>query len=217
MESDDAGRTGTLIATGPTALMKRRRWNMKHLCPLLISAVLVGACGTSGRSSESNAPASSPTRSPAAYGTLAQVMRGIPFPNSNIIFDTQTKDPAARATAVDKSSTAAAGGATGVYSSVYPGWQQVENSAIALAETANLILIAGRKCENGLPVPLEQDDYRKAAQGLADAGLAAYKAAQSKNLEAMVELSGTISDACAACHEKYRDVPAGKMRCVSVP
>jgi soluble cytochrome b562 len=184
---------------------------------LLISAVLVGACGTSGRSSESNAPASLPTRSPAAYGTLAQVMRGISFPNSNIIFDTQTKDPAAPATAVDKSSTAAAGGATGVYSSVYSGWAQVENSAIALAETANLILIPGRKCENGLPVPLEQDDYRKGAQGLADAGLAAYKAAQAKNLEAMVDLSGTISDACAACHEKYRDVPAGKMRCVPVP
>jgi hypothetical protein len=190
---------------------------MTHLSPLLILAVLVGACGEPGRSSESTAPASSPTRSPEAYGTLAQVMRGIPFPNSNIIFDTQTKDPAAPTTAIDKSSTAAAGGATGVYSSVYPGWQQVENSAIAVAETANLILIPGRKCENGLPVPLEQEVYRKAAQGLADAGLAAYKAAQSKNLEAMVELSGTISDACAACHEKYRDVPAGKMRCVPVP
>jgi hypothetical protein len=190
---------------------------MTHLSPLLILAVLVGACSEPGRSSESTALAASPTRSPEAYGTLAQVMRGIPFPSSNIIFDTQTKDPAAPTTAIDKSSTAAAGGATGVYSSVYPGWQQVENSAIAVAETANLILIPGRKCENGLPVPLEQDDYRKAAQGLADAGLAAYRAAQSKNLEAMVELSGTISDACATCHEKYRDVPAGKMRCVPVP
>jgi hypothetical protein len=190
---------------------------MKHLCPLLISAVLVGACGTPGQSSESTSPASLPTRSPEAYGTLAQVMRGIPFPNSNIIFDTQTKDPAAPTTAIDKSSTAAAGGATGVYSSVYSGWQQVENSAIAVAETANLILIPGRKCENGLPVPLEQEVYRKAAQGLADAGLAAYRAAKSKNLEAMVELSGTISDACSACHEKYRDVPPGKMRCVPVP
>jgi hypothetical protein len=43
-----------------------------------------------------------------------------------------------------------------------------------------LILIPGRKCENGLPVPLEQEVYRKAAQGLADAGLAAYRAAQSR-------------------------------------
>ena len=143
-------------------------------------------------------------------------MRGIPFPNSNIIFDTQSKDPAAPKSN-GRSIITGTEGATTVYSSVYSGWQQVENSAIALAETANLIMIPGRKCENGLPVPLDQEDYRKAAQGLADAGLAAYKAAQSKNLEAMIELSGTISDACAACHEKYRDVPAGKMRCVPLP
>src|SRR5262245_52209082 len=197
--------------------MQRRSWNMKHLSSLLMFAVMCGACGNPGRSSEPTAPASSPTRSPEAYGTLAEVMRGIPFPNSNIIFDTQIKDPAAPTPAIDKSSTAAAGGATGVYSSVYSGWQQVENSSIALAETANLILIPGRKCENGLPVPLEQDAYKKAAQSLVEAGLATYKAAQTKNLEAIVELSGTIADACAACHEKYRDVPPGKMRCVPVP
>ena len=151
------------------------------------------------------------------HGTLAQVMRGIPFPNSNIVFDTQTKDPGASKSAIDRSSTAAAGGATGVYSSVYGGWQQVENSAVALAETATLIMLPGRLCENGLPVPLEQEAFRKAAQGLVEAGQAALKAAQSKNLDAMVEVSGTISDACLACHEKYRDVPDGKMRCVPVP
>ena len=49
------------------------------------------------------------------------------------------------------------------------------------------------------------------------AGDAAYKAAKSKNVDQMVDVSGTISDACLACHEKYRDVPQGKMRCVPVP
>jgi soluble cytochrome b562 len=150
------------------------------------------------------------------HGTLAQVMRGIPFPNSNIIFDTQTIDPAAKG-AVDRSSTKAAGGATGVYASVYGGWQQVENSAVALSETANLLMIPGRVCENGLPVPIEQEAYRKAVQGLVEAGQTALKAARSKNIDAMVDASGTVSDACAACHEKYRDVPDGKMRCVPVP
>jgi cytochrome c556 len=104
-----------------------------------------------------------------------------------------------------------------VYANTYSGWAQVENSAIALSETANLILIPGRKCENGLPVPLDQANFKKFAQGLVDAGQAAYKAAQSKNLDAMVEVSGTVSDACLACHEKYRDVPQGKQRCVPVP
>ena len=177
---------------------------------VLFGTVLVG--GVLGCQQAPQAPASgSPSTGafePKPRGTLAQVMRGIPFPNSNIIFDTQTKDPAATAkAAVDRSSTASAGGATGVYASVYAGWQQVENAAVALGETANLIMIPGRLCENGLPVPLQQDAYRKAAQGLVDAGAAAMKAAQSKNLDAMVDVSGTVSDACLACHEKYRDVP----------
>jgi predicted RNA polymerase sigma factor len=84
-----------------------------------------------------------------------------------------------------------------------------------LQETANLLTVPGRMCANGLPVPVDQEDFQRWAQGLADAGAAAYKAAQSKNLDQMVEVSGTVSDACLACHEKYRDTPdAPKDRCM---
>ena len=64
---------------------------MKRLYGLMGMAVLVAGC-----SSPAPAPAPAPA-APAAqpYATLAQVMRGIPFPNSNIIFDTQSLDPAA--------------------------------------------------------------------------------------------------------------------------
>jgi cytochrome c556 len=75
-------------------------------------------------------------------------------------------------------------------------------------------MIPGRLCRNGRPVPLDRDDFKKFAQGLADAGAAALKAAQSKNLDAMVEVSGTVSDACAACHEVYRDKEDEKDRCM---
>jgi hypothetical protein len=67
---------------------------MKRLYGWMGMAVLVAGC-----SSPAPAPASAPaTAAPAAqpYATLAQVMRGIPFPNSNIIFDTQSLDPAAQ-------------------------------------------------------------------------------------------------------------------------
>src|SRR5262245_21474958 len=119
------------------------------LCGIVLAGSAIGC-----QQARQAPPAPSPDAFEAKpHGTLAQVMRGIPFPNSNIIFDTQTKDPAAPPkAAADRSSTAAAGGATGVYASVYSGWQQVENAAVALGETANLIMIPGRKCENGLPV-----------------------------------------------------------------
>lgn len=154
-------------------------------------------------------PAAAPSvPAPQAYSSLAQVMRGIPFPASNIIFDTQSQDPGAATKPADSGK-----GATASFSSVYGGWQAVENNALAVAETANLILVPGRRCENGKPVPLDKEDFKRFAAGLADAGLAAYKAAQSKNLDAMVEVSGTVSDACAACHEVYRDKDDPKDRC----
>jgi hypothetical protein len=155
------------------------------------------------------APAAPAAPSSQPYSSLAQMMRGIPFPASNIIFDTQTEDPAAAKKPVEGS-----GGATATFSSVYGGWQLVENSALALSETANLLLVPGRMCENGRPVPLDREDFRKFAAGLATAGQAAYKAAQSKNLDAMVEVSGTVSEACAACHEVYRDKDDEKNRCI---
>ena len=143
------------------------------------------------------------------YGTLAQVMRGIPFPNSNIIFDTQSTDPAAAQKPRRRPERLRHS-----FRRVYGGWQAVENASIALQETGNLLLIPGRMCENGRPVPVDQEDFKKWAQGLVDAGAASYKAAQSKNMDQMVEVSGTVADACAACHEKYRDKEDLKMRCI---
>jgi cytochrome c553 len=99
--------------------------------------------------------------------------------------------------------------------STYGGWQAVENASLALAESANLILLAGRRCSNGKLAPVQRADWLKFTQQLRDAGLAAYKAAQSKNQDAMVEAAGTVADACSACHEVYRDKKAGLQdRCV---
>lgn len=163
----------------------------------------IAACGGPAPTSETAAPAAAPGAAPKAYGTLVQMMRGIPFPSSNIIFDAQSADPGAPPPKVDKPGAGA--GATATYASVYSGWERVEYAALALSEVANLIMIPGRVCSNGKPVPLDREDFRKFAQGLADAGMAAYKVAQSKNLDAMIEATGTVSDACAACHDVYRD------------
>ena len=172
----------------------------------LVAGLLAGCTGGNQPAPQSAAPAGP---SPKAYANLAQVMRGIPFPASNLIFDTQSNDPAAKPAEGSGSS-----GATASFSGVYGGWQAVENAALAISETANLITIPGRLCQNGRPVPLDRADFQKFAQGLADAGQAALKAAQSKNLDAMVEVSGTVSDACAACHEVYRDKENDKDRCM---
>jgi hypothetical protein len=142
------------------------------------------------------------------HSTLAQMMRGIPFTFANIVFDAQSEDPGA-----PRAPAELGGGATATFRNVYGGWQEVENSALALAEAANLVMIPGRMCENGKPVPVHEERYRKAAQGLVEAGRAAYKAAQSKSLDAMVAVSETVSLACSNCHEPYRDFDDPKDRC----
>jgi len=178
--------------------------------------VVAVALTMAGCSSPSSKPAEAPAAPAAAagptaqpYGNLAQMMQAIPFPASNIIFDTQTNDPAKA-----KETAGPGAGATSAFSGVYGGWTAVENAAIALQETANLVMIPGRTCRNGRAVPLDQETFKKGAKALSDAGAAALKAAQSKNLDAMVDVSGTVSDACTVCHEKYRDVPDEKDRCM---
>ena len=176
---------------------------MKRVYGLVAMSIFFISC------TQAQPPAPAPAASAVKpYGSLAQLMRGIPFPNSNIIFDTQSTDPAAAQKPAEGQN------ASSQFGGVYGGWQAVENAAIALQETANLITIPGRNCDNGRPVPVDQEDFKKWAQGLADAGAAAYKAAQSKNMDQMVEVSGTVADACAACHEKYRDKDDLKMRCI---
>lgn len=183
---------------------------MRSLCLLIATVVAFVGCGNQTQRATTSAPA--PTHTPQPYSNLAQMMRGIPFTFANIVFDAQTVDPGAA-----RDPAAVGGGATATFKNVYGGWQEVENSALALAEASNLIMIPGRLCENGRPVPVDEEAFRKAAEGLAAAGRAAYKAAQSKNLDAIVEVSETVSEACAKCHEPYRDFDDPKDRCRSAP
>src|SRR5688500_17857086 len=172
---------------------------MKRVCGLLVvTTVLVAGCNRAETPEQAEAPAPAAPQA-QAYANLAQLMQAIPFPASNIIFDTQTTDPGA---AAKETADPAGAGATAQFSGVYGGWLAVENAARALQETSNLLMVPGRTCQNGKPVPNDQEDFRKWAANLADAGAAALKAAQSKNLDAMVDVSGTVSDACAMCHEK---------------
>ncbi|MGH9646259.1 MAG: hypothetical protein ACRD4E_05515 [Bryobacteraceae bacterium] len=140
---------------------------------------------------------------------LNQLMRGILYPQSNVVFSAQTDNPAEIKPIPGKDPSMA----TDPLASTFGGWQAVENAALALTESANLLLIPGRKCANGLPVPMNNPDWPRFVQDLRDAGMKAYKAAQSKNQDQMVEAADTLSAACAGCHRKWREKPRLADRC----
>lgn len=159
--------------------------------------VFVAAC-------TSSAPTSAPaaTTAPAAQvkGTLNQVMRGILFPNSNIIFDAQDKDPAAPPDEKDPAAAAHP------FAGTYGGWEAVENASIALAEAANLVALPGRTCANGKPVPLNDPTFQKGLAALREVSMNAYKMAMEKKQDAMLDVADKLTQACATCHDVYRDI-----------
>jgi hypothetical protein len=133
------------------------------------------------------------------HGNLNQVMRGILFPNSNVIFAAQNAEFAGIKQDKDPSL------ATDPLKSVYGSWTAVENSGLALAEAANLLMIPGRVCSNGKPAPIGNADWGKFVDGLRDAGMEAVKAARAKNQDAMLDVSDKMTSACSACHDVYRE------------
>ena len=142
-----------------------------------------------------------------ADSTLAQLMKGVFFPSSNVIFAAQNVNPADVPPAKDPAA------ATDPMTNAYGKWEAVENSALAIAEGANLLTISGRKCSNGRPVPMTNPDWAKLVQGVREAGLKAYAAAKAKNQDKILDAADTMTTACANCHDKYREKASAADRC----
>ena len=157
------------------------------------------------------AQAPAPARSAASSkpdANMAQLMRGIIYPASNVLFAAQD-DLSKQPTPPDPATS------PNPLTSTYGGWTAVENAGLAIAEASRLIAVPGRMCSSGHPAPVARADWIKFTADLRKAGLAAYQAAKKKDKDAIVDVSGTVSDACQACHDVYREKKGGvKDRCL---
>jgi len=158
------------------------------------------------------------TSLPPTEGNLAELMRAIAFPNANIIFNVQLKDPGVQ---VKKHPAAAPFDYVEWGSTVYPGWLAIDQASVALIETAPLLLTPGRKCQNGRPAPVDRADWKQYVKDLVDVGKLAHRTSQARNYDAFVEVSEKLNDACANCHKVYRDKGgtegSGATRCQPPP
>lgn len=177
--------------------------------PLLVMLVALGPCLRAQTASKGARPLQPPTATIQVQSNLNQLMRGVLYPASNVVFSAQIDNPADVKPVPGQDPSMA----TDPLVSTFGGWQAVENAALALMESTNLLLIPGRKCANGLPVPMNNPDWPKFVQELRDAGMKAYRTAQSKNQDKMVEAADTLSAACAGCHRKWREKPRPADRC----
>ncbi len=129
---------------------------------------------------------------------LAQLMKGIVYPSANVFFAAQIDDPASIKPDPKPSVS------PNLLTSVFGKWEAVENSALAMAESASLLTLAGRKCSNGVDVPVKSPDWEKLATALRDAGMMAYQAARSKNQDSVIKAAEAVTNACSNCHARYR-------------
>jgi hypothetical protein len=141
------------------------------------------------------------------HANLNQLMRGVLYPAANVVFFAQAENPAEVKQDLDP------GMATDPLKSAFGGWQAIENAALALSESANLLMIPGRACSNGAPAPITDPAWATFVQEVRDAGMNVYKAAQAKELDKMFDLSKAVSDSCAHCHRKWRDRKTPANRC----
>src|SRR6266566_4282332 len=143
------------------------RCGMRLLPVLLVSILLVEYAGAQSSIVASRqrggppAPARGGSPAPArggagssggVYANLGQLMKGILYPNSNVIFAAQTQNPAQVRPASDFSTV------IDLLASTYGKWEAVENSALALSDAADVMTTACANCH---------DKYREKAH-LAD-------------------------------------------------
>ena len=86
-------------------------------------------------------------------------------------------------------------------------WANVEHHAVQIAAAGALVKSAGSGVNDREWV--RSPGWQKWAQAMSDAGMAARKAAQDKNRDALVAANGQLVDACEGCHKEFKpDLPS---------
>jgi mono/diheme cytochrome c family protein len=168
----------------------------------LNEAALAGITMPMARTTATAATASGGATLAPPLGNVAELMRAIAFFNSNIIFNLQQHNPDTEpAKEVDPA------GSDWIQWSytVYPGWLAVDQAAVAITESAPLLLTPGRRCQNGKLAPVDNADWKEYTAQMMEVGKKAYTASKARNYAAFEELAGELSDACDNCHRIYRD------------
>ncbi len=106
-------------------------------------------------------------------GSMSQLMINIIYPTSDAIFYVDRTPPK---TEVE--------------------WIALQNQALMLAESGNLLMMPGRARDQG--------NWIVDSKMMVDAGAAAFKAARAKDMDGVRAVNDQLYAACVTCHEQYR-------------
>lgn len=138
----------------------------------LVTVVLLAAgCAREG-------PAASPPTPFKVVATPKQLMQSIVIPASDAVWKVATEAPKDDAQ-----------------------WLAVENNALALVESANLLMMEGRA--------VDQENWIKQSQALLETAMTAVDAAHAKDLDQVMDAGNAIYEVCEACHRQYMKQDSG--------
>jgi hypothetical protein len=140
---------------------------MRIVTMISMSAALAAGC--SAPSSEAPAQQPSPFQ---AVASVQELMRAITIPSSNAVFAAQSEAPQDAA-----------------------GWLSLQNNAVLLAESGNLLMIGARARDHG--------NWDSSSRALIDAAALALTAARAKDSNKLGQAADAVYAACEGCHEQY--------------
>jgi hypothetical protein len=115
--------------------------------------------------------------------SVKQIMKGIVAPAATVVFNAVSTTVTVKGTEEKAPQTD-------------EEWEAVGNSAAALVESGNLMLMGSRTVDKG--------DWVKESQALIEAGKVALKATQAKNAEQLLASGEAVNTSCDGCHRKYQ-------------
>lgn len=192
--------------------------NGQHGTKLLvasIAAILLGACNESPPPEPTAVSSGSPFKPTAG---IQDIMADLIEPSAEFVWEAV-------------SSTVTAQGTEEKQPRTDEEWAEVRKHAIVLTESANLLLIEGRHVaregqqldDHGTPGNLTLEQVEQAiatdrasfvafTQALHDAGAALVKAADNRDVQAIMTAGETLDEVCESCHLKFwypgQNIPA---------
>lgn len=148
---------------------------MKTTTAIACGAALMMLAGCVERAPEGAAPSAATSPAPPPFkvvGTNKQVMQAITIPSSDVLFAIADASPQS-----DEQ------------------WLAIENAAIALAESGNLMLMPGRTVGTGEWTGFSLELIAKAE--------AALQAARAKSVDQVLAAGDELYTVCESCHKKY--------------
>jgi hypothetical protein len=159
--------------------MRIRHWFF--LVGVLLFVAGIGFTIAGARAARLAPVVEAPITTPVA--TVKQIMKGIVTPAAMVVFQSVSTTVSIRGIEEKQPRTD-------------EEWEEVGNSAAALIESGNLIVMGTRA--------VDRDEWVKMSQAMMEAGKLTLKATQDKSADGVLAAGEQLNASCDACHRKYQ-------------